>query len=197
MKKNILSVLFFVLLISTIFVSGCFDSPKTGPVSSWDKVFLDFVATFENYKDILYDASDKAVADSFVNKYNIQNFQKMVFVAGEDKTIPTKIQEAVIWMMPGDTKTIILTPADLGFDKLYDPSKIVIKDDQVSKLANIQLFDGSITKSDDHISIIKKVEDLWDKYRLTIDSNDLKTYQNVIYTITLLQVGGNKLVIDN
>jgi len=195
MRKIKFSIVLFLLSLSLFFVSWCFEKPKNWPAVEWDRVFLDFVATFENYKDVLYDTSEKSTADSFLNKYENIKFEKMMFVLWEDDKIPQKIQDSIIWMKPWETKTIVLTPSDMWFSSKYDPTKITTNQDKISKMINNPIYNGSIRKSKDNkIQIITKVEDLWDRYQITVDENDMETYQNIVYTITLLQVWWKELI---
>ncbi len=187
--KNVFSL--FLLLVTGFLLIGC-SKIKTWPAESWDKVFIEYNAVFEKYPKIVYDTTNSSV-NKKIDKTNVDNaLWYKVFVIWKDKTLPKDLQNAIIWMKAWETKKITLKPEQIT-QTWYDKKNLKSEPWKIYEDAWITIKKWDIKyKNNQNVRVIAVLW-RWDSKKILFDLNPLETYNNVVYTVKVLQVWWKEL----
>ena len=189
LKKIILSL---IVCCSILGLAGCGESIKDWPATMGDTVFIDYTAVFETHPTILFETTRKEIALQM--QAPLMNIYEPVRCKlGKDTTLLPVIQNALVGMKAGETKKVTVKPDQMMIGSGYDPTKITKELALLSKNAGIVRKKGDIVYKDGHNIIVKDIEGNGAQEQIVFDMNPLETYNNVVYNITMLQVGGKLL----
>lgn len=157
----------------------------------WDTVYVEYDAVFEDYPQKLFDATSKSsYLQTNTSIPSQKKFWPVAVVLWETTWhLCQGLHDDLVGMASGDTKEITLLPKDC-FGKNYD--KANIKKELLLKYtnANLSLEKWEIVTKDGKYVKVKGFEGKGKNEKVVFDMNPLETYKSLVYTINVIQVGG-------
>lgn len=185
----------FFLVVFSLFLIGC-AKIKIWPAEVGDKVFVQYTAVFDKYPDVIYDTTNPEISKK-VKKTNTANvIWYEVFVIWNDNLIAQDIQNTVVWMKAWEMKSITLTPTQLN-QSWYDDKNILSEPWFIYQKANIAITKWEIRYKNNQYIRVKSI--LWKgkTQKILFDMNSLDTYNDVTYSVKVLQVWWSELLESN